>query len=66
MEVKHVCKILLVMHLIDLTGHLMFRFYTQPVVDRLTKGDSKDSQKKVLEDYLTQKSYFKSTKENKL
>ena len=41
-EVKHVCRILVVMHLIDLTGHLMFRFYTQPVVDRLTKGDSKD------------------------
>ena len=65
-EVKHVCRILVVMHLIDLAGHFSFRYMTQPVVDKLTKVDSQGQQKQLLEDYMTQKSYFTSTKNNKL
>ncbi len=33
-EVKHLFKIVIFMHLIDLAGHAAFRFYTQPVLDR--------------------------------
>ena len=32
-EVKHLFRIAIVMHLIDLAGHAAFRYYTQPVVD---------------------------------
>ena len=33
-EVKHMFRIAIVMHLIDLVGHAAFKFYTQPVLDR--------------------------------
>ena len=32
-EVKHLFRIMIVMHLIDLAGHAAFKYYTQPVVD---------------------------------
>ena len=33
-EVKHLFRIVVLMHLIDLAGHAAFRYYTQPVVDK--------------------------------
>ena len=53
-------RILIVMHLIDLTGFALYKYWTLPTYDRHTGGGRSD--KAVLEDYLTQKQYFKSTK----
>lgn len=68
-EVKHVARIMVLMHCIDLLGHYAFRYYTQHTFNRLTKPDEEAyqmQQRKTMEQYLEQKNYFKSTKENKL
>ena len=69
MEVKYICRIAIVMHLIDLAGHAFFKFYTLPVVDRhisLNEAQFANNKKKTMDDYLVQKNYFKTKKENKL
>lgn len=35
-EVKYMFRIVVVMHMIDLLGHAMFKYYTIPVVEKHT------------------------------
>ena len=56
------------MHLVDLTGHGMMRLLSKPIVEEHIGLNemSFTSKKKTVDDYLVQKNYFKSKKENKL
>ena len=68
-ELKFMFRIVVIMHLIDLTGHAMFKFYTMPVVEKHTSLNQDEilfKQKKSIDDYLVQKNYFKTKKENKI
>lgn len=68
-EVRHVVRILLVMHLVDLGGHFLMRMHTGPVVDKHTKMNQDaiwDAQQSQMKDYLEQKKYFNDKKQSKL
>ena len=67
-EVRSIIKIGVSMHLMDLTGHGMMRLLTKPIVEEHIGLNEMSfaSQKKTVDDYLVQKNYFKSKKENKL
>ena len=67
-ELKAIVKIAMAMHAVDLGGHLMMRVLTNAIVEEHV-GVNEDSfafKKKTVDDYLVQKNYFKSKKENKL
>ena len=56
------------MHLVDLSGFAMMRQLSKPIVDEHV-GINEMSfafKKKTVDDYLVQKNYFKSKKENKI
>ena len=67
-ELKSIIKIGCAMHATDLSGHFMLRQLTQNIVEREV-GVNESSfafQKKTVDDYLVQKNYFKTKKDNKL
>ena len=68
-ELKFMFRIVVVMHMIDLAGHAMFKYYTMAVVEKHTSLNQDEmlfKQKKSIDDYLVQKNFFKTKKENKL
>lgn len=65
---KSIVKIGVGMHLMDLSGHVALQKLTQSIVEEHV-GYNEESfafKKKTVDDYLVQKNYFKSKKENKL
>ena len=67
-EAKHVFKIILMMHAIDCAGHLAFKWWTTAPYTKHIYMDAdqmKKLNKKTMEDYITQKSYFKTKKDGK-
>ena len=55
------------MHLIDVFGHFAFRRYTSEVVDKYVEINEKaflGKRKEMMDDYLIQKSYLKTKKDN--
>ena len=67
-EVKHIFKIIIVMQAIDLAGHYLLRRITWPTVSKHVGENEMEfafKKKKVMDDYLIQKNYFKSKKEAK-
>ena len=67
-ELKSIFKIGISMHLVDMSGFGMMRFMSKSIVDEHV-GINEMSfayKKKTVDDYLVQKNYFKSKKENKL
>ena len=67
-ELTTMFKIGCSMHLIDLTGHFAMRKMTESVVEKHigVNDESFAYKKKTVDDYLVQKNYFKTKKENKL
>ena len=67
-ELRSIIKIGVGMHAVDLSGHLAMRMLTQPIVDKHVGLNEMSFafKKKTVDDYLVQKNYFKSKKENKL
>ena len=54
------------MQLLDLSGHFLMRKISQPVVDKyvaLNEMEFANSKKQKLDDYLTQKNYFREKKD---
>lgn len=67
-ELLTIFKIGVGMHAMDLSGHFMMRMLTRSIVDEHI-GVNEDSfafKKKTVDDYLVQKNYFKTKKDNKL
>ena len=67
-ELHTIFKIGVSMHLMDLSGHFAMRMLTQSIVEEHV-GVNEDSfafKKKTVDDYLVQKNYFKTKKDNKL
>ena len=68
-EFKHVIKIGLIMQGIDLSGHGVFRLLTTKIVDKHV-GINEEAfalkKKQTMDDYLVQKNYFKTKRDNKL
>lgn len=68
-ELKAVAKIAIGMHLIDVFGHFLFRLQTAQVIDKHTTINEDEfalRKKKAMDDYLIQKNYLKTKKDNKL
>ena len=67
-EVKSIIKIGISMHLMDLSGFCMMHTASKSIVEEHVGINelSFASQKKTVDDYLVQKNYFKSKKENRL
>lgn len=68
MEFKYIFRILVVMQLIDLAGHAAMRYITRPIVNKYVSENELAfafKKKKIMDDYLIQKNYFKSKKEAK-
>ena len=66
MEIKYIFRVIVVMQLIDLTGHACLRYMTRPIVDKYVGENEMEfafKRKKVLDDYIIQKNYFKSKKD---
>ena len=54
--------------MIDITGHAILRYMTRPVVNKYVgehENEYSYKKKKILDDYLIQKNYFKLKKEAK-
>lgn len=67
-ELKSIFKIGVAMHAMDLSGHMLMRQLTHSIVDEHI-GVNEESfafKKKTVDDYLVQKNYFKTKKDNKL
>ena len=67
-ELKSILKIGISMHAMDLAGHGIMRLMTQNIVEE-NVGINESSfafKKKTVDDYLVQKNYFKTKKDNKL
>ncbi len=65
MEIKYIFRIIIVMQLLDLAGHAGLRYMTKPIVDKyvgINEMEFAFKKKKIMDDYLAQKSYFKSRK----
>eukprot|EP00352_Strombidinopsis_acuminata_P003927 CAMPEP_0176380636 /NCGR_PEP_ID=MMETSP0126-20121128/31282_1 /TAXON_ID=141414 ORGANISM="Strombidinopsis acuminatum, Strain SPMC142" /NCGR_SAMPLE_ID=MMETSP0126 /ASSEMBLY_ACC=CAM_ASM_000229 /LENGTH=80 /DNA_ID=CAMNT_0017744063 /DNA_START=245 /DNA_END=487 /DNA_ORIENTATION=+ len=68
-ELKYMARIVIVMHMIDIAGHALLRYMTHSIVDKhigLNEEQYALQKKKVMDDYLVQKDYFKAKKDNKL
>lgn len=68
MEIKYVIRILIVMQMLDLAGHAMLRLMTRPIVDKYVGENENEyayKKRKVMDDYIIQKNYFKAKKEGK-
>ena len=66
-ELKSIVKIGVGMHAVDLSGHFLMRQLTDEIVQEHV-GLNENSfafKKKTVDDYLVQKNYFKTKKENK-
>lgn len=67
-EVKYIFRIIVVMQLLDLAGHAMLRYMTRPIVTKYVGENEMEyafKKKKVMDDYIIQKNYFKSKKDAK-
>ncbi len=67
-EIKYVFRILVVMQLLDITGHACLRYLTKPIVNKYVGENEMEfafKKKRVMDDYLIQKNYFKSKKDAK-
>jgi len=67
-EVKYVFRILVVMQALDLLGHAGLRYLTRSIVNKHVGENEMEyafKKKKVMDDYLIQKNYFKSKKDAK-
>lgn len=65
LEIKHMIRILIVMHLLDLSGHALLRYMTNEVVGKyvdLNANEFAYKKRQNLDDYLSQKNYFKDKK----
>lgn len=65
-EFKYLVRIVIVMQLLDLTGHALMRYMSRSVVDKyvaLNENEFAYKKKQKLDDYLIQKNYFKEKKE---
>ena len=66
MEIKYILRIIIVLQAIDLAGHAMLRYMTKPIVDKYV-GENENAyafkKRKVMDDYIIQKNYFKSKKD---
>ncbi|TNV72943.1 hypothetical protein FGO68_gene2353 [Halteria grandinella] len=68
MELKYILRIVVVMQLLDLTGHAMLKYSTREIVGRHVGQNELGyayNKKKLMDDYLIQKNYFKTKKEAK-
>jgi len=67
-EVRQLLRVVVTMQLIEVSGSALFRWYTQAIVDSHTSlnNESFATKKKVIDEYLIQKNYFRTKKENKL
>lgn len=55
------------MQLIDVAGHALMRYYTRDVVaEHIEESNNPLLQRKVLDDYIIQKNYYRSKKENNM
>lgn len=66
MEIKYIFRIIIVMQGIDLFGHALLRYMTKPIVDKYVGENENEyafKKRKVMDDYIIQKNYFKSKKE---
>jgi hypothetical protein len=67
-ELKYIIRIVIVMQMLDLTGHAMLRYMTRPVVNKyvgINEMEFAGKRKKNIDEYLIQKNYFKNKKEAK-
>ena len=66
LEIKYIVRIIIVMQAIDLAGHALLRYMTKPIVDKYV-GENENAyafkKRKVMDDYIIQKNYFKSKKD---
>ena len=66
MEIKYIFRIIICMQAIDLAGHALLRYMTKPIVDKYV-GENEEAyafkKRKVMDDYIIQKNYFKSKKD---
>jgi hypothetical protein len=56
------------MQLLDLAGHAALRYMTKPIVDKYVGENEMEyafKKKKIMDDYIIQKNYFKSKKDAK-
>ena len=59
-ELKHVGKIAIMMHMIDLGGYAAMRLLSMPIVDKYVEvNDAAMVSKRTVDDFLIQKNYFK-------
>jgi hypothetical protein len=68
MEVKYIFRIIIMMQLLDLAGHAALRYMTKPIVDKYVGENEMEyafKKKKIMDDYIIQKNYFKSKKDAK-
>lgn len=68
LEIKIMFRIIVVMQMIDIAGHAALRYMTRPIVDKYVGENDMEfafKRKKIMDDYLIQKNYFKSKKDAK-
>ena len=56
------------MQCLDLAGHAALRFMTRPIVDKYVGENENEyafKKKKIMDDYIIQKNYFKTKKDGK-
>ena len=59
-ELRHVGKIAIMMHMIDLGGYAAMRLLSMPIVDKYVEvNDAAMVSKRTVDDFLIQKNYFK-------
>ena len=67
-EAKYIVRIMLFMHLIDCAGHMAFKYWTTDTYNRHIRLDPLQVmklKKQELDNYITQKEFFKSKKEGR-
>ncbi len=61
-EVRYVVRIIIVMQLLDLTGHVLLRYMTKPILEKYVSENENEyafKRRKIMDDYIAQKNYFK-------
>ena len=65
-ELRYVFRIIIIMQCLDLAGHAILRYMTKPIVEKYVGENENEyafKKKKIMDDYIIQKNYFKSKKE---
>ena len=65
-ELRHIVRILIVMHLLDIAGHVALRYMTVEAVGKYVDLNANEfvyKKKQQIDDFIAQKNYFRNKKD---